>query len=166
MENETNELKAKVLDRIRRGELTMHSQLYFGLRLVTLIVVLFLALVVSVLLFAFLSFTIRVNFHAPVMDPLGRTWFFFLHFFPWRLLFLDVILVVCAEWLLRSFRFAYRSPVLYLLFGLLALALALALFIDHTGFNDVMLDHARERGLPAPFNDMYENAHHPEMDLM
>lgn len=159
------DIKSRILSRIKSGDVEMHSHSYFTLKLAALTVVSLLALVVSVLLLTFILFTIRINIFHPHGPFAPGALFFFTHFFPWHLLLLDVLLVASAEWLLRSFRFAYQRPVLFVLFMLLALALASAMFIDRQGFNDVMLDRSHHQSLPPPFNDMYQHAHHTEMDL-
>ena len=159
-------MKDRVLGRIKSGQVAMHSQFYFAMRIAALVVVLLLALVVSILLFTFLFFTIRINIH-DAMSPLGADWWLmFARFFPWHLLILDILLVAAAEWLMRSFLFAYRSPAVYLLFVLLAFVLALAAFIDHAGFNDQMLQRARAHRLPEPFSDMYDRAPRPELIIV
>ena len=158
------DMKDRILGRIRRGEVAMHSQSFFTLKLVALLLASFLALVVSVLLFTFIFFTVRVNIHSSfaVLGP--RTLFFLFHFFPWHLVMLDVALIALTEWLLRDFKFAYRSPFLYLLFAVFAFVLALGLFIDRvTPFSDRMLEHAHAHHLPPPINDMYEYAEHREI---
>jgi hypothetical protein len=161
---EPTDIKDRVLGKIRRGEVAMHSSSYFLLKLVALVAVVLLALGVSILICTFILFTVRINIHDAFTHTGPSGWWFFARFFPWHLLVLDVILIALAEWLMRSFRFAYRSPTLYLLFALVALALALGLFIDRdTSFNNEMLNRARLHHLPPPLDDMYVHAHRDDL---
>ena len=164
MEHEHRDIKARVLSRIKNGEVAMHTRAYLALKLAALGLLCFLALAVSVLIFTFILFTVRLN----IQDALAHTgpygWLFFIRFFPWHLLALDVVLIFLCETLLRSFKLGWRSPVLYLAFMLLALALALGLFLDRgVGFNDSMVERAHHHGLPPPFNEMYEHAHRDDL---
>lgn len=158
------DLKDRVLGKIRRGEVSMHSQLYFALRIAALLLVVFSALAVSIFLCTFIIFTVRVNLQDALTHTGPSGWWFFARFFPWHLLILDIALLALTEWLLRGFRFGYRSPTLYLLFALVAFAIATALFLDRdAGFNDRMLTRAHMNGLPPPLNDMYIHAHRDDL---
>jgi hypothetical protein len=65
------------------------------------------------------------------------------------------------EWLVREFRFGYKIPVLYLLFGIFVLTAATALAIDRgTDINDRLLVHADRNELPFG-GDFYEGARRP-----
>ena len=157
-------MRDRVLGRIRSGEISMRSKTFFIVKLIALIFSALLALVISVLIFTFIFFTLRVNIHNSFAFMGPRTIFFLLHFFPWYLLILDVALIALTEWLMRDFKFAYRSPLLYVLLLAFALVLALGLFIDRaTDFNDRMLQHAHDHRLPPPINGMYEHAQHEEI---
>ncbi len=157
-------MKDRVLGKIRTGEVTMHSSVYFALRFVILIAIAFFALGVSVLICSFIFFTVRVNIHDAFLHSGPSRWWLFVRFFPWHLVVLDIILIGLAEWLMRSFRFVYRSPILYLLFILVACAIALGLFIDRgTGFNDEMLRRARMQHLPPPLNTIYAHVHRDDL---
>ncbi|HWP61622.1 MAG TPA: hypothetical protein VN495_03395 [Candidatus Paceibacterota bacterium] len=159
-----HDLKDRVLGKIRSGEVMMHSRTYFALKIVALVIVLFLALVVSVLLFSFIFFTVRLNILDAMTHRGPNGFMLFVRLFPWHLLLLDIILIALAEILMRTFRFAYGSPTLYLLVGLIACVLALGLFIDRaTSFNDDMRMRAHSNGLPEPLNDMYEHIHRDDL---
>jgi hypothetical protein len=164
METEKLDMKARILGKIKAGEISMRTPAYFALRVAALALVALFALAVSILICTFILFTIRMNAHDALEHAGISGWWFFARFFPWHLLALDIVLIAAAEWLLRGFKFAYRSPALYVLFALLALALALGLFIDRTtGFNDDMQRRARLNGLPPPLNALYLHVHRDDL---
>jgi hypothetical protein len=162
MEHNEHNLKDNILNKIRMDELTMRPKIYFTLQVAALVILTLAVLVVSVFIFNFLLFSIRVSGH---LSFLGFGWeglFVFLHFFPWGFLLLDVALIAILESLLRRFRFGYKVPVLYLLGGLLCLTVLAALLVDRgTGFNDMLLMHADRHELPGPFGEFYEHARIP-----
>lgn len=161
-EHKDGDIKDRILRSIRKGEVSMHARPYFALKLAALVVVLALALIVSILMFSFIFFIVRVNIGDAFSQ--GNGLLMFVRFFPWHLLILEVMLLVIAEAMIRSFKFGYRSPMLYLALGLLAAVIALGLFIDRdTHFNDDMFDRAHHHRLPPPFNDLYEHAHRDDL---
>ena len=164
MENNHHDMKDRVLERIKSGDVSMHSRAYFAFKFGLLIIIALLALFVSVIIFTFIIFTIRINLDDVMRHSGPEGFYLFFRLFPWHLLLLDVILIALAEGLLRTFRFCYSSPKIYIAFVLLAFVLALGLFIDRaTTFNDDMRVRARGHRLPPPFNTMYEHVHRDDL---
>jgi hypothetical protein len=164
IENDTHKSKMQkaVLAKITGEKLSMRPRVYFTLKMLALIVCAILALLVSALLANFVLFHIFESNHAPLLGfGLHGLWLF-LVFFPWPLLVLDIVLIVVLERLLREFRFGYRSPVLYLLLGVLSVAIVLGLALEHgTGFNQD-LDHRAHHGeFPSPLNALFLGLHRP-----
>jgi hypothetical protein len=162
--NHTNEeMKEIIMKRIESGRVTMRSRLYFGLRLGAVVSISVLVLLVSVALSTFILFSIRISGHEALLHFGSRGVFTFFHVFPWPLLVIDLLLVALLEMLLRKFRFGYRSPILYLLLGLVALSISLGFFVDRgTPVNDLLFIRSRHHALPAPFGVFYERVpiHH------
>lgn len=160
----TNDIKNDILKQIREGKLHMHSSGYFALRIGALALVVILALIVSVLIFNYISFSIRFAGEDELLNFGPRGFLFFLQMFPWHLLALDVLLIVVAERMLRYFRFGYRNPVLVLLAGLLVLTVAFGLLVDRaTPFNQMLARHAHRKHL-GPFNEMFVHSRLPPLD--
>lgn len=160
--SEYTDIAKNVIAKIDAKELTMRSRGYFVLRGVVLVLLAFAVLAISVFICNFILFSLRINEHETLLNFGGRGVIAFLSFFPWGLLALDVILIVLLEYLLRRFRFGYRSPVLYLLIGLLVLTVSVGLFVDRaTDVNDRLMRRAHQHTLPAPFNDYYDHARQP-----
>jgi hypothetical protein len=159
----TDNLKKKILDEIAAGKVYMRPRAYFVVQMTALVVVALAALVVSIFIFNFIAFSIRLN-RADMLIGLGpQGWLTFLTFFPWTMLALDVLLVFVLEWLVRRFSWGYKVPMLYLLAGLLALTVFTGIAIDRaTPLND-RLWHVH-RGLPSPLRDIYLGARHHDID--
>ncbi|MBV9159376.1 MAG: hypothetical protein JO019_02135 [Candidatus Kaiserbacteria bacterium] len=159
MGNDHKNIRDEVLQKIRSGEVSMHSSGYLALRIGMLAFVVLAALVISVLIFNFISFTIRLSDDSQLLGFGPRGIVFFVTMFPWALLAADAILLVIAERLLRRFRFGYKNPALILFAGLAVLTLALGLLIDNaTPFNDRMLERAERHHL-GPLDTMYARPH-------
>jgi len=149
------DLKDKLLKEIKDGELAMTPRAYFTLQWTALIATTLAVLVITVVIFNFIFFSIRINGHDTLLTFGPRGFGAFIRFFPWHLLILDIGLIVFTQWLLRHFRFGYRVPVLYLLAALMAGALALGLALDRaTPVND-RLREGRDR-LPPPVRMLYD----------
>lgn len=157
-QNETG-IKENILGKISTNELTMRPKTYFTLKVGALVVVAFCILTISVLICNFILFSIRINGHDSLLYFGSRGFLVFLTFFPWTLLFLDLVFIMLLEWLVRQFRFGYLSPVLYLFFGFFAVIISTGFLLDRvTDFNNGLLSRAREHRLQQPFGDFYEHA--------
>ncbi len=164
MEPNNQNLKDTVLRKIRTEKILMRPKLYFTLQVAALVVVAFCVLVLSIFIFNFLFFTLRINSHEALLGFGPRGIEAFLIFFPWELLALDVLLVLILQWMLRTFRFGYRIPALYLIGGLLGLSAAFGVTIDRgTLFNDFFLDEADNHQLPWPIGEFYGHARRPPL---
>ncbi|HEV7449094.1 MAG TPA: hypothetical protein VGP13_00955 [Candidatus Paceibacterota bacterium] len=154
-------LQDTILQKIRDGKLTMRPRFYFTLKAAALVLVALGVLVVSIFLCNFIFFIIRINGHESLLARPGGI-FLFLRFFPWGLLVIDAALIVLLEVLLKSFRFGYKSPIVYTTIAVLAVVIPLGFAIDRaTDINDRVLERADHHGLPPPFGELYEHAHRP-----
>ena len=159
--NNHHNLKEKLLHQIRTQEISMRPRVYFTLQMIALAVVSFFILVLSIFIFNFLLFTIRINSHDALLGFGPRGFEAFLFFFPWELLVLDVALIVALQWMLRTFKFGYKTPAVYLLLGLLGASMLFGFALDRgTLFNDHFLDEA-DRHHMGPFGDLYGHARRP-----
>lgn len=155
-------LKDKIFENIQVNKIGIYPKAWFTFRVIALIAVSSLVLMVSIFICNFILFSLRLNDQVPLLSFGARGLFFFLEFFPWGLLFLDVALIIFLEWLLRKFRFGYRKPVLYMLLALLAVTISAGLFIDRaTHFNDELLRRDERHELPPGFGGFYRHARRP-----
>jgi hypothetical protein len=150
-----------ILRRIREGELTQRPRLYFALHVAAAVVVSLIVLVLSVFIFNFILFSIRINSHDSLLGFGPRGFETFIYIFPWVLFFVDIALIFALEALVRRFRFAYKIPVLYLLAAIFFATLAMAFVIDSgTNVDDRMLSRADRNELPL-VGPVFEQARRP-----
>ena len=161
MNNSPQQPKDKIqniLEQIRKNELTLTSKTYFRLRFAAFICVVVAVLVVSAFLSSFILFTIQASGQASLIGFGPAGWQVFLVLFPWGLSALEIGLIILLQRLLRSFRFGYKVPVLYLMGGVLLVMLASSFVIDKTPLHNLLLQQADKNQLPPPFGNLYEDA--------
>ncbi|TSC85627.1 MAG: hypothetical protein G01um10148_1013 [Parcubacteria group bacterium Gr01-1014_8] len=152
-----NNLRDKLLGDIRSGKVAMTPRAYFVAKIVALLAVSLGIVFVTIFIFNFIFFSLRINGHETLLGFGPRGMQAFVYFFPWYLLVLDVALVGLLQWLLRNFRLGYQIPVLYLVAGLLLGAFAFGFALDRgTPLNDVL--HEGREHLPRPIGGFYEGA--------
>ena len=157
--NNHTSLKEKVLGKIQAKKLSMHPKYYFWMRVAALVVVSILVLLISVFIFNFLLFSIRISSSDAFLGFGLRGWQAFLAFFPWDLLAVDAVLVAVLLWLLRQFKFGYKNPMLYVLLGICVLTVGAGIAVDQTtGINERFLKDAHEHRLPPPLIGLYGRA--------
>jgi preprotein translocase subunit SecG len=151
-------LKERILADISSRNTRVYPRIYFVLRTVLVAIVAILVLVVSIFIFNYVFFSLRVSGQEDLLNFGARGFSSFLEHFPWLLLALDLILTLLLEWLLRRFRFGYRSPILYLLLGIFAVTISAGYLMDRaTRVDDALLYQADRNSLVGPFNEIYEN---------
>jgi len=158
--NNINAASKKVLDKIRAHQVTMRPRLYFTLKSVTVAAVAIFTLLLSVSIGSFILFTIRTSYETSLLGFGPSGLLIFLMLFPWPLLILDIMCIIILEWMLRKFRFGYRSPLLYLLFGIFVIILSASSFIDSDRVSDTVLRGAHDIDLPI-IGDFYDRGRRP-----
>ena len=155
-----NNASKKVLDKILARQLTMRPRFYFTLKTFLLAAVALLTLVISVSIGSFILFSIRTSYETSLLGfgPSGLR--IFLSLFPWPLLVLDVACIFVLQWMLRRFRFGYRSPLLYLLFAIIIVAVAMTSFVEGDRVSDTVLRGAHNIRLPI-IGDFYDRGRRP-----
>ena len=150
-----------ILEKIKKNELPIKSKTYFRLKYLILLCLLAAIFITSLFLLTFIIFSLSaagqlalITFGTPGLK-------LFLILFPWKLLALDIILVFLLGWLLRTFRFGYRTPVVYLLLTILTVIIGTSLIIDRIRpFHHNLLHQADLKQLPL-LEEMYENVRRP-----
>lgn len=155
-------IKERILAGIHAGDVVMRPRFHFTLKIAALVAVAFGVLIVSIFIFNFILFSIRINSHDTLLEFGFDGLLAFLLFFPWFLLALDIALIALLEWMIRRFRIGYTIPVLYLLALVAVVTIGTGLALDRgTDFNDRMLEKSHR--LPKPFGAFYEGArYHPK----
>jgi hypothetical protein len=160
--NPKQNMRERLMHKIEAHEVSMRPRIFFTLQIVAILFVALAALLVSIFIFNFILFSIRISNEDSFLGFGPRGIWAFVYFFPWWLLLIDVALLSLLERLLRQFKFGYRAPVLYLLFGLLVVTGSVAFAIDRgTNFNERILIHGEHHGLPPPIGAFYGHARGP-----
>ncbi|MBA3732775.1 hypothetical protein H0W91_00130 [Patescibacteria group bacterium] len=145
---QNNNLKDLVLRKIESGELSMKPKYYFVLKVSLLIFIAFVTFMLSALLVSYILFSLREGGQFFLIGFGTRGLYEFFMVFPWLLLGLDILLLLFLDWLLKSFRFGYNSPIIYLFSGSLLLITVLGSLINFTSFHDNMMRRAEGKNLP------------------
>ena len=115
----TQEEHKNLIEKIKSGEVKMHSRAYFGVKSTLQ----FLGLVLAVLLAIFM--TSYAFFHLKISGAFGFTYFGIygirdlLLSLPWLILLLALLFTALLLWFAERYPFAYRNPVLYSVGGIL-----------------------------------------------
>lgn len=154
-------MRERILEKIDSQELSMRPKIYFTLKVAALVLVALAVLAISIFIFNFILFSVRINSHDSLLGFGPRGIEAFLLFFPWVWLAFDIALISLLEWLLRGFRFGYKIPVLYLLLFIFVITTFTALAIDRgTDVNDRLLRRADRHELPFG-GEFFEGARRP-----
>lgn len=150
-----------IMEMIQNNELVVKPKIYFRIRFVALIIVLIAIIIVSLFLSSFILFTINAAGYAALPGFGLNGWQVFMMLFPWKLAVVEIILIILLEYLLRSFRFGYKVPVLPLLVGVSVLLFAIGFIVNQSPLHPRLLQEADRQHLPRPFQNLYENTRRP-----
>ncbi|MDE1925326.1 MAG: hypothetical protein KGH79_04090 [Patescibacteria group bacterium] len=157
MLNETD-LKASVLQKIRKGEVSMRPRLYFIARLALAAFVAIAALALAMFVLSFVFFSIHESGEQFLLGFGGRGVLTFITLFPWWSLLLTLALIFALDYVLRYFKFGYRIPMLEIVLGALAVVVAAGVLISATPLHSVLLSVADNNELPV-LGPLYEDIH-------
>ncbi len=147
----------EILERIKTDDIKIKPKILFKLKLLALVLVIFATTIVSFFLSSLIIFTIRATGQASIIDfgPTGPE--VFLRLFPWTLFAAEIGLIFALEWLLRSFRFAYKIPVLYLFVGVIIFMTVVGVIADRFRVHDNLMRISR----PSSFGRVYDKIRRP-----
>ncbi len=156
----TPNIREHVKDAIASGKVTMHSSLHFVFKTVLLIGALTVILILTTAILNFILFSIHVQSHHELLGFGMLGLLAFLNHFPWTLFFIDVALVVLVIYLVRSFRFGYRFPMVYTAGILLILIILCGMFLEQasTPVNQNIMMRVDEGRLPQPLPHLMDGA--------
>ncbi len=152
-ENQIN-IKEKVLDQIKSGKVSMRSKAYFLVKLGLLTFVTILTTLVSVFLLSFIIFSSSVDGSIFLVRFGGSGLYNFVLTLPWYLLVVDIFLLLFLDLLLKSFRFGYKSPVLYLFIGTFVVVTIVSTSINLTSFHQRVMNSVGGGKIPF-FPNLY-----------
>ncbi len=146
-------LAETIMGKIKRGELLMRPRWHFVLKAALALLGGAVVALAALLLVSFIFFALRSSGLAfmPLFGFHGIRIFFFS--LPWILIGAVILFVIVLEVLVRRYSFAYRTPLLLSLCGLLLFTLLGGLLLFKIGFHERLMRYANERQIPglAPF---------------
>lgn len=151
MDNNTPQksIHERVLERIKGGEVSMHSHWYFVLR-GALLAVGIIALALTVFfIFSFIIFALRVSgvWFMPVFG--WRGFGEFIWSLPWLLIVVSLVFIIILEILTRHYALAYRQPLLYSALFIIAIAALGSVAFAQLPLHRSFLLKANENKLPV-----------------
>ncbi len=154
-------LKERLMNEIHSGKVAMTPRSFFTLKFLLVMGTALTILFVSVFLFNFIFFSIRISGGDTLLTFGPRGFGAFIHFFPWPFLIIDSALILLLQKLVRHFRFGYTIPTLYLIGGLILSAAVVGFLVDYTTPLNERI-HERRAHLPRPVGQLYDRAHREE----
>jgi hypothetical protein len=154
--NKNQNITSSVLEKIRKGEVSMRPKIYFGARVALLATITVLAFLLSVFVLSFTLFALRESGEQFLLGFGGQGLATFLSLFPWETLGILTVLLVVIEWLFRSFKFGYRIPILLAFLGVLGFTVVAGMAINFTPFHAALLGKADRGELPL-IGEFYES---------
>lgn len=154
----TSNIQDKVLEQIHAGKVHMRPRMYFIVRIGALIGIAAAAFLVAVFLASFVMFAIQESGSASLLSfgPRGLAIFFSL--FPWLILGVVFALLILMEFLFRSFKIGYSTPVLRVFAGVLALAVIGSTVVFASPLHGKLLERADNDDLPV-VGALYKGTH-------
>ncbi len=141
-------IKGEVLKKIISGEVAMKPKYYFVLKLCLLVLLVALVFLSSIFLLSYIIFNVRIGGEVFLLGFGKQGLYHFIVAFPWIMLILTTILLLTLDWLLKSFRFGYESPILYLFLFTLVIMTLLGSVINFTSFHKGLMQQAERSKLP------------------
>jgi hypothetical protein len=160
-DNKQLNIKDEIIKKIESGEIQMKSKWYFVLKLGILATLVFLVFVFSTFLLSYILFSLSTGGHFFLLRFGFEGLYNFFVTLPWILLVINVLLILLLDRLLKSFRFGYKSPALYLFIGTFIFVTLLSTLVNYTSFHRSMEQRAVQKKLPLG-NDFYSGPKGPK----
>lgn len=128
-----------VLEKIKTGQVKMHSKVHFALRFVLFAVLVAIVLLTSVLILSYLLFSIRISGGLFLLGFGSHGLFLFFALFPWKSLILNILCLLALDVLVKKFRFGYQYPMVYVISGSIAVILLAGFVINVTPLHQFLL---------------------------
>ncbi|QQR64492.1 hypothetical protein IPH92_02895 [Candidatus Kaiserbacteria bacterium] len=162
MNEKYNNIIEKVNAQISSGKVKMRSRAIFVCKSIALVLLSIFVFLTTTLMVNFIIFSIHIQSTDAFLGFGPRGWYAFLTFFPWILLVVDAVGTILLIMLLRTFRFGYRVPLLYIAGAVFVAASVFGFAVErHTPMNDVLLREANRSGMPRPIPMFFNRLHTP-----
>ena len=161
MNNTHDKIREAVLEKIRSNEVRMKSRWIFMFNIALLVVLTAIVFVASAFLLSIILFGVIMSGRLLLFGFGLRGIEIFLLTFPWPLLTLDVILMICIALLLKKFKFGYRSPLLYSAGGVVFAIVCIGVILDYSPVHPSLSRQEQRHHLMPPFGYFYSNINRP-----
>ncbi|MFZ2522260.1 MAG: hypothetical protein WAX44_00230 [Minisyncoccia bacterium] len=145
-------MKDEVLKKIESGQVSMKPKSFFYFKVILLFLLIFIGLVVSSVLISYILYSIKISGQLNLFSFGTRGIYEFILIFPWLVLILDIFVLMFVDWLIKSFRLGYNSPIIYLFLGTFMLMTLLGSLVNLTSFNRALMYKAETQNLPLVNN--------------
>lgn len=138
----SKKIEIEVLKKIESGQVKMRPKSFFYIKVIISVLSIFFGLIVSALLLSYIFYSTRISGNLNLLGFGSKGIYEFMMLFPWLIVVLDVLVLLFVDWLLRSFKFGYKSSVIYLFLGTLVVMTLLSTLVNFTKFNKAMMYRA------------------------
>lgn len=162
MNDNTHNIIENVTEKIKAGKVSMYPRARFVFRAGVLVVLSVVTFLASIAIVNFILFSLHLNNTNELLGFGPRGWGAFFRFFPWGLLVIDIVSIALLVSLLRTFRFGYRTPLLYVLGALMLCVVFLGFALErHTPMNMLLDREMRGPHTPYQIGGMWNRMHMP-----
>lgn len=144
-----NDIKDKLLEKIKAGEVNMVPRWHFVLRTIMWSAGAVIVAIVAIYLLSFVLFALHRTgvLFAPLYGWHGLM--LFVVSSPWFLILLVGVFLVALYFLVTHFSFSYKRPLVYSMVGVVLLVIATASLIHQTPMHERMERFVDQRGVPG-----------------
>jgi hypothetical protein len=157
-------VKNNVLDKIRSGEVKMHSKYIYFFKVSVIIALAVFVTFISSALISFIMFSVIVSGRLILLGFGFRGLVTFIITFPWLLLLIDLGLVVMLERLIKHFKFGYRTPLVYSIGAIVAANIIIGIVIYESPLHHTIARNARVHHIPV-IGDTYRHVRLPPREF-
>ncbi len=144
----SEELRKKILDKIKVGQAKMRPKWHFVLKTLLLAAGVIIGALALLYIASFILFSLRQTgvWFLPSFGLRGIM--IFLISMPKLLIILGIVFIILLEVLVRRYSFGWRKPLLYSLLGIIGFVILASFIVSKTSFHEGLFMRARQGGLP------------------
>ena len=157
------DIQKSVLEKIRKGGVSMHSRAYFLLRTISASALAVFMLLGALFAFSFVFFSVHESGVRFLLEFGEQGLATFIVLFPWTSLLISLALLVALELLVRRFTSAYRFSLLRVFLWILVIGIAGGTILGFTPLHSSLLSAADNNELPV-LGPLYEQVHDAHVD--
>lgn len=155
-----NDIQKQVLEKIRAGNVSMHSRVFFILRAVLIGIGAVLILACALFALSFVFFSVHQSGVRFLLEFGNQGLVTFVTLFPWTSFLFFLALLIALELIVRHFTSAYRFSLLRIFLWVLVIGIMGSTLIGFTPFHTLLLSAADNNQLPI-LGHLYEQVHVP-----